>query len=160
MLVYVNYYGKGYSKTAKQIMNNLKMFKVKSRTNPSWPGTPGTCANNTSYKVVFYRNTNEAKEILKQVNCLSDWSYPAPQDLAFFKGEDCWFYSVGHEKIGAIIGATQCDFDFLELNNLAKRSDAKVVSDYYEAFNENLGDNGDYSPGDKGNVLLPYRLNP
>ncbi|MBE6947497.1 MAG: hypothetical protein E7454_04525 [Ruminococcaceae bacterium] len=139
MLVYVNYYGKGYSKETKRIMNDLSTFKVKSRTNPSWPGTLNTYTKNTTYKIVFYRNTNEGKEILKQVKCLSDWTCPAyPQDLAFFKGGECWFYSVGHEKIGAIIGATEEDFIFLELNNLAKRSDARPTNNYYRAFNEKL----------------------
>ena len=39
MLVYVNYYSKGYSRKQKYFIDALKKYKVKSRTNPSWPGT-------------------------------------------------------------------------------------------------------------------------
>ena len=122
MLVYVNYYGKGYTKTMKSFRDELKPYKVKSRTNPSWPGTLWTICPNTTYKVVFYRNCAEAKEILKRVNCLSAWSCPSyPQDLAFFKGNQCWAYSVGHETMGAIIHADEEDLDFVERLGLAKR---------------------------------------
>ena len=38
MLVFANYYGKGLPARAKQIQKELKPFRVKSRTNPSWPG--------------------------------------------------------------------------------------------------------------------------
>lgn len=139
MLVYVNYYGHGYSKVAKTIKNKLEKFKVKSRTNPSWPGTPKTYAQNTTYKVVFYRTEPEAKMILKGVNCLSDWAAPShPQDLAFFKGNRCWFYSVGHEKIGAIISASEADLNFLEDKHLALRANAKPRSQYFDAYDEDI----------------------
>lgn len=122
MLVYVNYYGKGYTKAMKSYKNALNPFKVKSRTNPSWPGTLKTYCPNTTYKIVFYRNDMKAKEILKQVDRLSDWSRPNyPQDLAFFKGNQCWFYSVGHEKIGVVIHATDKDVDFFEKKGLTQR---------------------------------------
>ena len=98
MLVYVNYYNKGYTKKMKSFMKSLKPFQVKRRTNPSWPGAELTICPNTSYKVVFYRTDEDAKEVLKYVFKISDWSCPEnPQDLAFFKGNKCWFYSVGHE---------------------------------------------------------------
>ena len=95
MLVYVNYYNKGYTKKMKSFMKSLKPFQVKRRTNPSWPGTELTICPNTSYKVVFYRTDEDAKEVLKHVFKISDWSCPEnPQDLAFFKGNKCWFYTV------------------------------------------------------------------
>ena len=85
MLVYVNYYGKGYSAIMKDFKKKLEAFKVKVRTNPCWPGTPGTYSVNTTYKVVFYRTDPKAKNILKTVTSLSDLSCPIyPQDLAFF----------------------------------------------------------------------------
>ena len=114
MLVYVNYYNKGYTKKMKSFMKSLKPFQVKRRTNPSWPGTELTICPNTSYKVVFYRTDEDAKEVLKHVFKISDWSCPEnPQDLAFFKGNKCWFYSVGHEKIAGIIRADDEDVDFV-----------------------------------------------
>lgn len=140
MLVYVNYYGHGYTKTMKSFMKELQPFQVKRRTNPSWPGTLWTVCRNTSYKVVFYKNNDAAKEILEKVSCLSDWSRPSyPQDLAFFKGNLCWSYSVGHEKIGAIIRATEKDLDFVERNGLALRSSASEFdSEYFTQYDEQI----------------------
>lgn len=140
MLVYVNYYGKGYSKTMNFFRNALKPYQIKSRTNPSWPGVLSTSSPRTAYKIIFYRNDPRAKEILKQVTKLSDWSCPSyPQDLAFFKGNRCWFYSVGHEKIGAIIHASEEDLAFVESRKLAPREAAyKPQNDYFDAYDEIL----------------------
>lgn len=140
MLVYVNYYNKGYSKIMKSFQNRLEPYKVKTRSNPSWPGVLNTYCPNTTYKIVFYNNNPEAKSILKQVTKLSDWSAPSyPQDLAFFKKNNCWFYSVGHEKIAAIIHATDKDLDFVASKNLADIQKAFTPKDnYYDAYNEVL----------------------
>lgn len=140
MLVYVNYYGKGYSKAMKYFKNALRPYQVKSRSNPCWPGVLSTFCPQTTYKIIFYNNRPEAKKILKQVAKLSDWSSPSyPQDLAFFKGNKCWFYSVGHEKIGAIIRANDKDIDFVESRKLALREMAFVPQDnYFEAYDEVL----------------------
>ena len=90
MLVYVNYYGKGYSQIKKSYRKALKPFEIKSRTNPSWPGTLGQICPNTTYKIVFYRNSEKAKGILKNVEGISQWTSPSyPEDLAFFKGNQC-----------------------------------------------------------------------
>ncbi|MCI8332191.1 MAG: hypothetical protein HFE78_05145 [Clostridiales bacterium] len=141
MLVYVNYYGKGYTKTMRYFRDALKSYKVKSRSNPSWPGTPGTYCMNTTYKVVFYKTDPAAKEILKEVEGISTWSCPShPQDLAFFKGNVCWFYSVGHEEMAAIIHASKKDLDFVEENGLAERSDAYPYppNEDFDIYNEKL----------------------
>lgn len=139
MLVYVNYYGKGYSAIMKSFRKELEAYKVKTRTNPYWPGTPGTYSVNTSYKVVFYRTDQKAKTILKKVTSLNAWMCPSyPQDLAFFKKNQCWFYSVGHENIAAIIRPTNNDLDFLESHQLAQRMNAKPLSEYYRNFDECL----------------------
>lgn len=138
MLVYVNYYGNGYTKAMKQYMKALEPFIIKSRTNPSWPGTLKTFCPNTTYKINFYRNTPEAKAVLKQAYCLSDWSRPSyPQDLAFFRGNQCWFYSVGHEMIGAFIHADAEDINFVVTNGLASSTDTYIPRDsYYDLFDE------------------------
>ena len=120
MLVYINYYGKGYTERQKHFKDALKKFKVKSRTNPKWPGTLSSASKNTTYKVIFYRTDLKAQDILKEVSKLSDWERPClPEDLAFFKGNQCWFYSVGHEKIAAIIHATEEDIDFVDSKGLS-----------------------------------------
>lgn len=138
MLAYVNYYGKGYSHMMKYFKKALEPYKVKSRSNPSWPGTSWTYSRNTTYNIVFYKNEPEAKVILRQVSKMSDWTRPSyPQDLAFFKGNQCWFYSVGHEKIAAIIRATEKDLDFVESKKLASRENAYEVDDHcFDEYDE------------------------
>ena len=139
MLVYVNYYGKGYTKKQKYFKNALEKFKVRSRSNPSWPGTLKTFAHDTTYKVVFYRTEEAAKIILKEVAGLNEWTRGMPEDLAFFKGNQCWFYSVGHENIAAIIHANTDDIDFLVSIGLAKKENVFVPNDdYFAAYNEIL----------------------
>lgn len=139
MLVYVNYYGKGYTRVMKDFKKKLDPFKVKSRTNPSWPGTSSTFCLNTEYKIIFYRNCEEAKRILKSVTKLSEWSSPSyPQDLAFFKGNQCWFYSVGHEKIGAIIHATDKDIDFVVTKGISSRESIRKYNEFYSSYDELL----------------------
>lgn len=141
MLVYVNYNQKGYSKFSKEVKSLLNPFKVKCRTNPYWPGTMGTFALNTKYKIIFYKNDERAKAILKLVDCISDWSRPFnPEDLAFFKKNSCWFYSVGHEKISAIINPTEKDKLFLKSKNIPFfTSKISLESyDYYKQFDEQL----------------------
>lgn len=137
MLVYVNYYGKGYSKEMKQFKNSLAPFQVKTRSNPSWPGTLGQVCPDTTYKIVFYKTDVRAREILKQVSCLSAWSCPHfPQDLSFFKGNNCWFYSVGHERIAAFIRATKKDLFFVEAMDFARREDAEIRDSYFDSYDE------------------------
>ena len=139
MLVYVNYYGKGYTKSQKHFRDALSPYKVKTRANTSWPGTLKTACPNTSYKIVFYKTVEEAKLVLKEVSCISAWTRGYPEDLAFFIGNQCWFYSVGHEKIAAVIDATEEDIDFLESNGLAQRKNAYVPKDnYFDAYDEIL----------------------
>ena len=48
MLVYVNYYGKGYSKIMKSFRNELRNYEVKCRTDPHWPGVQGTFCPQTT----------------------------------------------------------------------------------------------------------------
>lgn len=140
MLVYVNYYGDGYTKIMKEYREALQPLQVKSRSNPFWPGTLGTYCLNTTYKVIFYRKEEKAKEILKSVDRLSAWSRPLyPQDLAFFKKNDCWSYSIGHEVMGGLIDPTEKDILFLEENGLASRSDIEIdMENYYSAYDETL----------------------
>ena len=87
----------------------------------------------------FYRNVPEAKEILLCVNGMNEWSANyGPEDLAFFEGNQCWFYSVGHEGIAAILHANEKDLDFVEANGLGDRRLAKNYSTWYDSFNEDL----------------------
>jgi len=141
MLVFNNYYGKGLSKKTKEFKQKLNPYRIKSRSNPSWPGNLVSFSPNTTYKIIFYKNCEEAKNILKQVSKLSDWSCPLyPEDLAFFKGNQCWFYSVGHEKIGAFINATKEDILFAEIMGLSTKNDVLTIDsedeEYFKKYDE------------------------
>ena len=85
---------------------------------------------------------------LKHVFKISDWSCPEnPQDLAFFKGNKCWFYSVGHEKIAGIIRADDEDVDFVVKCGLADYSDVEPFNPHYCVFDEEI-------VKDKGSIAL------
>ena len=127
MLVYKEHYGRGYLQEQKTIMHALQKFKFRRRMEPSWPGTPGMYAPKTKYKIVFYRCDPAAKEILKAVNGIYDWKYPYPEDLAFFKGNQCWFYSTAHEYLATIVHATDEDLEFLEAKGLASGKKVQYV---------------------------------
>ena len=138
MLVYVNYYGKGYTSKQKYFRNALEKYKIKSRTNPKWPGTLKTYSAGSTYKIVFYKTEPKAKDILKEVQSLFDWSRPScPEYLAFFIDKQCWFYSVGHEKIAAIIHADEEDLNFLEYEGIALQKNAFLPKDnYFQLYDE------------------------
>ena len=66
MLVYVNYKQRGYTQTQSYFKKALSPYKVKTRTNPSWPGTLRTIRPNATYQIVFYRTDDEAKKYLRK----------------------------------------------------------------------------------------------
>ena len=140
MLVYVNYYNNGYTPKQEYFRNLLRKFEVKIRTNPSWPGTLQTVCPNTTYTIIFYKNDPTAIKILKEADSLSAWSRPEmPEDLAFFKGNQCWFYSVGHEKIASVIHADELDIEFLKSKGLVNDKNAfNHEDDYYNQYDEEL----------------------
>lgn len=145
MLVYINYNGKGYSKEKKEFRKKLKSFEIKRRRNPSWPGVPYTFSNKTEYCIVFYRTTPEAKQILKEKTSLFDWSSPSsPEDLAFFVGDMCWFYSVGHESLAFCIHPDVNDNCFFANNELIDYSN--YYDYYYDQFNEKGLETGNNNP--------------
>ena len=79
------------------------------------------------------------KQVLQAADRLSDWSRPKnAEDLAFFKGGQCWFYSVGHERIAAFLHATEEDLRFVRENGLAEHPSLQPYSAYYDACDEAL----------------------
>jgi len=84
-------------KSTKEIHDNLKNFKIKSKFTNKWPGTVSFDEDHF-YKFVLYRSTVEAKDILCKVKNLFDWDYPmAPMDLCFYKDGYCWLSVTAHE---------------------------------------------------------------
>lgn len=136
MLVYINYYNHGYSKTIKEIRSELAPLKVKRRSNPQWPGTPNTYCKDTTYQVVFYKNAPCAKSVLLKVRDLLGWKSPMfPEDLAFFRGNECWFYSVAHEGVAMVVNPNNEDILFFKQLDVYKEENlTNYAIRYYEAL--------------------------
>lgn len=84
-------------KSAREIHDALKKFKVKSCFTNEWPGTISFDTTNF-YKFVVYRSDVSVKEILCRYHRLFDWDYPqAPMDLCFYKNGYCCFSVTAHE---------------------------------------------------------------
>ena len=128
-LIYVNFFGRGYSNEMKHFRELLRKFKIKSRSEYS-------DTTNTTYKYAFYRNTEEAKSILKRVNSLTDWKRGNPQDLAFFRGDQCWFLSDGSECVAGIIHPDKEDIEFLISKGLSKKEYVYKYHTLYDAYDE------------------------
>ncbi|MBC8528572.1 hypothetical protein H8699_03855 [Christensenellaceae bacterium NSJ-44] len=119
MLVYVRYNMAPESIFTNNIFKDLRDLTVKTRANPSWAGTPETYSNNTAYKITFYRSDPSAQQVLNRVNGIYNWTRPEnPQDLAFYRGGQCWFYSIGHERMSGIIDPSPEDKTFFEERSL------------------------------------------
>ena len=129
-LVYINYNNKQYRNEQKRFIEILRKHKIKSINDPGWPRCYEETYN-SSQKIVFYRFNEETKEILMQVEGLDDWSGANPCNLCFFKGNQCWFYSVNNdnENIAAIIHADKEDINFLEEKGFASREKAFIPTD-------------------------------
>lgn len=140
MLVYQTQRGMKTTPEKRSIRKVLAPFRVKSRNNPSWPGTTIIDGPKTDYKIVFYRTDPAAMEVLLQVKRMSDWDgYPYPEDLSFFKGDQCWFYSVGHEIIAGIIHPSKEDIKFVFELGLARPEYVRTYShSFYDRFDEEL----------------------
>lgn len=141
MLVYVNRVNKGNNSQMEYYKKVLAPYEIKCRTNPFWAGVwmYVSNVNDNQYEIVFYRNAPEAKNILGKVYKLSDWVAPThPQDLAFYKGNQCWFLSIAEIKDGIFIHPTEEDFDFAESHGLAQRTDAfeAPTKEFYSAYDE------------------------
>ena len=129
MLVYINYGGRGYKKSKKYFKKKLEPFKAYSRSDPMWPAYYSSSElddPDSTFKIVFYRTDPAAKDILKEVDSLSDWSrYGNPEDLAFYKNGQCRFFSDAHERTACFLHADMEDIDFLISNGLAGAENIK-----------------------------------
>lgn len=142
MLVFVAYQGH-MTQQKKALREELRPYKVKRRTDPSWPGTLVTYSINTRYQVTFYRTDPQAKAIVKRIHSLYAWNRQfLPQDLAFFRGDQCWFASVAHEQMAFLLHATKEDITLMTEIGAIKPGDVEPMTDddltYYAQFDEKL----------------------
>ena len=138
MLVYVNSGGHGYTKRQKYYRDNLKKFKIKSRTDARWPLQSHRPEEPpTTYKVVFYKTHPDAKPFLLEAGALHQWGGSYPANLALFKGNICWFAFEYDFGLAGFFLATPQDLQFAVENGLADQNAAEAM-DQWDLFEEAL----------------------
>ena len=111
--------------TKKSILKT-NLINSKSKSIVDWPGLVEDISG-ADYKMIIYRADDEAKQILKEVDALSDWSGKNPEYLAFFNGQKCWFYSASLIGVAAIINPDNLDFEFIEKHGLSHRKNRYTI---------------------------------
>ena len=95
MLVYRVKRTKALRGLQKDFLNRLRKYSVKSRMDWGWAGTPCEFDERFDYRVCFYKIALGAEELLLEAEHLYGFDgEDFPQDLAFFRGDQCWFASV------------------------------------------------------------------
>ena len=138
MLVFVKYQMQPFTAIMEEIYRELLPYRVKTRTNPCWPGTE-QYSKNTAYDVSFYRCDPRIRATLMKVKNLFSWSRPnLPQDLSFFRGNVCWQYTVGHEHLAFIKEPTAQDIEMLHQIELDYDSEVRFGGKGVDTFIEEL----------------------
>ena len=140
MLVYVDYCQSNNNNRKTEIKNRLKKYEMKKRNDPKWPGTILTeLTGRRTVEIIFYKSCEEVKEVLMSVDNIFSWTRPdMPEDLAFFKGNKCWFYSTAHEELATLVEPSKEDIGFFEKINCF--NEKKIYEVNYNAFvEEGLG---------------------
>lgn len=140
MLLYRNWYNRGYSEIQKSYMKDLGPFKVKSKIE-SYP------ENASVYQYIFYKNNEKAKEILKKINLINYFNKPTfPENLSFFKENRCRIKTITHEGEGVVLDATDKDVDFFFKLGLSKSDDIQYdETGFYDYCDEELTEDEGHS---------------
>lgn len=98
-LVYFKYSeNEALKKSAKEIKNLLKSYKIYAINGNQWPSTVTLNENNHIYNITLYKSVAGVEKILTKVEDIFDWDYPLyPMDLCFYKDGYAWFASSAHE---------------------------------------------------------------
>ena len=127
MLVYRYYKQKGLPDPIKFVRNQLRPLCVKTKSDSAWPGTPFTFADFYRYRICFYKLNDDVKSILYNAQHLFGFdSVRFPQDVAFFRRNKCFIYSVVHEKFASMVDPEKKDKEMLK----------KFVSNYRISTND------------------------
>lgn len=85
-------------KSTREMKKQLEPYKLFSCNVDKWPGTETENDAGHIYRLAVYRCGEGAADILKSVDNLYAWNYPAfPMDLAFYRDGYAWFASCAHE---------------------------------------------------------------
>ena len=81
-----------------------------------WPGT--TTKDNHKILLV-YRLCRESKKLLRELpNFLLPQESNLPEDICFYRGKQCCFATVSHERMAFFSGATNEDITFFKNNKI------------------------------------------
>lgn len=127
-------YTQSYYKRATVSSKPIRPYRIKSMEVGSWPsGGPGDdfikMNPDYPYKSIMdvYRVCDETRDFLISKGGIYKWGVPdLPEDLCFYRGEDCWFACVAHEGDCAINTNDRCDrlllmdmgLDFIQTDEL------------------------------------------
>lgn len=133
MLAYVLADGEKMSAEMRHIEQQLRPYRLFYRRTGGWPGAifdHSIVRRGTTYRVTFYRLCAESMAFLHQADGLFSWMPPdRPQDLGFYLGKKCRFYSSGVARIAAFCHATDDDLAFADKNALAAPEDLFIPKD-------------------------------
>ena len=94
--------GERLRKSAKQIRDELRPFKIYSKNTNEWPGTI-TWDKKHIYRIAYYYSDMKCLDTLVRVGGLFNWDYPAaPMDLCFYKDNYCCLKSTAHEEMSSL----------------------------------------------------------
>ena len=101
-----------------------------------WPGNIGQ--TDQRYDIYLFKSDVKVLPILLKSEKLADWKAPQfPEDLCFFRNNECWLFTVSHEEILSFTLKSYDEYDLLKSIGVKFSS---VWSDYKElnsiAFHE------------------------
>ena len=110
-------YTQSYYKRATLASKPIRPYRIKSKAVNSWPdGGPGDdwVRENPDYPyksiMDVYKVCDETRDFLISKERMYKWCPPdLPEDLSFYRGEDCWFACIAHEEGCAINTNDRCD---------------------------------------------------
>ena len=127
-------YTQSYYKRATFSSKPIRQYRIKSKAVNSWPnGGPGEeyikMNPDYPYKSIMdiYRVCDETRDFLISQGDMFNWCPPdLPEDLCFYRGEDCWMFCTAHEEICMINTNDRCDrlllmdmgLDFIQTDEL------------------------------------------
>jgi len=128
LLVFSKKKNEGFKYKMKEIKKELIKLKVKSKFTYTWAGNIMSPNNKWEYQACYYNAESNALSSLLSVKSLFEWDWPLlPQDLCFYRKNQCWFKSVSHERLALLIKPTKFDIDFFSKIGFIEES-----NDYYE----------------------------
>lgn len=125
-----------YNVKMEKIKSKLSDLFVKERSNPIWPSTE-SLDDRHKYNICFYKCDAKALELLKAPGGVFEWRYPDyPEDLSFFRGNQCFMYLSAHEEELWFQNETDKDVDFFKNIGICPQNVERTDDSCFEPFYE------------------------